>query len=138
MNAARHCRTSLNFQAEKAVITVTLMLVLTRKLGEGIVIDDDVTITIVEMKGGNVRIGIEAPRSKKIYRQEVYNRIVAENREAAQWNMLDLEKSSDNLIVRKNGNGKVPFQGGKEGLKGQRFTGTDDFLIFLQISRSVH
>ncbi len=82
------------------------MLVLTRKLGEGIVIDDDVTITIVEMKGGNVRIGIDAPRSKKIYRQEVYNRIVEENREAAQWNMLDLEKISDNLIVRKNNNGK--------------------------------
>lgn len=82
------------------------MLVLTRKLGEGIVIDDDVTITIVEMKGGNVRIGIDAPRSKKIYRQEVYDRIVEENREAAQWNMLDLEKISDNLIVRKNNNGK--------------------------------
>lgn len=82
------------------------MLVLTRKLGEGIVIDDDVTITIVEMKGGNVRIGIDAPRHKKIYRQEVYDRIVEENREAAQWNMLDLEKISDNLIVRKNGNGK--------------------------------
>ncbi len=82
------------------------MLVLTRKLGEGIVIDDDVTITIVEMKGGNVRIGIDAPRHKKIYRQEVYDRIVEENREAAQWNMLDLEKISDNLIVRKNKNGK--------------------------------
>lgn len=82
------------------------MLVLTRKLGEGIVIDDDVTITIVEMKGGNVRIGIDAPRHKKIYRQEVYDRIVEENREAAQWNMLDLEKISDNLIVRKKNNGK--------------------------------
>lgn len=82
------------------------MLVLTRKLGEGIVIDDDVTITIVEMKGGNVRIGIDAPRNKKIYRQEVYDRIVEENREAAQWNMLDLEKISDNLIVRKKNNGK--------------------------------
>ncbi|KJR96329.1 MAG: carbon storage regulator [Desulfobulbaceae bacterium BRH_c16a] len=82
------------------------MLVLTRKLGEGIVIGDDVTITIVEMKGGNVRIGIEAPRDKKIHRQEVYNRIVEENREAAQWNMTDLDTISDNLTVRKKKNGK--------------------------------
>lgn len=82
------------------------MLVLTRKLGEGIVIGDDVTITIVEMKGGNVRIGIEAPRDKKIYRQEVFNRIVEENREAAQWNMTDLDTISDNLTVRKKKNGK--------------------------------
>ena len=82
------------------------MLVLTRKLGEGILIGDDVTITIVEMKGGNVRIGIEAPRSKKIYRQEVYARIVEENREAARWNMIDLDTISDNLTVRKDKNGK--------------------------------
>ncbi len=82
------------------------MLVLTRKLGEGILIGDDVTITIVEMKGGNVRIGIEAPRSKKIYRQEVYARIVEENREAARWNMMDLDTISDNLTVRKDKNGK--------------------------------
>ncbi|HBG20954.1 MAG TPA: carbon storage regulator [Desulfobulbaceae bacterium] len=77
------------------------MLVLTRKLGEGIVIDDDVIITIVEMKGGNVRIGIDAPRGKKIYRQEVYNRVVSENKEAAQWDMNDLNSISDNLTVRK-------------------------------------
>lgn len=82
------------------------MLVLTRKLGEGITIGDDVTITIVELKGGNVRIGIDAPRDKKIYRQEVYNRIVEENRNAASWNMIDLDKISDNLTVRKDTNGK--------------------------------
>ncbi|MBU4328471.1 MAG: carbon storage regulator CsrA, partial [Proteobacteria bacterium] len=50
------------------------MLVLTRKPGEGFVIGDDITIKIVEMKGGGVRIGIEAPQDKKIYRQEIYDR----------------------------------------------------------------
>ncbi len=77
------------------------MLVLTRKLGEGIVIGDDVTITIVEMKGGNVRLGIDAPRSKKIYRQEIFDRIVEENREASRWDMIDLDKISDSLTVDK-------------------------------------
>ncbi len=77
------------------------MLVLTRKLGEGIVIGDDVTITVVEMKGGNVRIGIDAPREKKIYRQEIFDKIAEENRDAANWNMIDLDSLSDNLTTIK-------------------------------------
>jgi carbon storage regulator len=77
------------------------MLVLTRKLGEGIVIGDDVTITVVEMKGGNVRIGIDAPKEKKIYRQEIFDRIVEENRDASRWDMIDLDKISDSLTVDK-------------------------------------
>lgn len=78
------------------------MLVLTRKIGEGIVIGDDVTITVVEMKGGTVRIGIDAPKQKKIYRQEIFDRIVEENRDASHWDMLDLDKISDSLTVDKN------------------------------------
>jgi len=73
------------------------MLVLTRKLGEGIVIGDDITIKIIEMKGGTVRIGIEAPRDRKIYRQEVYDKICQENIEAANWNIDILDALSDNL-----------------------------------------
>jgi len=73
------------------------MLVLTRKPGEGFVIGDDITIKIIDMKGGGVRIGIEAPQDKKIYRQEIYDRITTENRTAAQWTMTDLDTLSANL-----------------------------------------
>lgn len=77
------------------------MLVLTRKIGEGIVIGDDISITIVELKGGTVRIGIDAPKDKKIYRQEIFDRIAKENREAANWDMIDLESLSDNITASK-------------------------------------
>jgi len=77
------------------------MLVLTRKQGEGIVIGDDIVIKVIEMKGGNIRIGIEAPHDKKIYRQEIYDRISQQNIESLQWNMTDLDSLSDNLSVRR-------------------------------------
>ncbi len=77
------------------------MLVLTRKAGEGIVIGDNITITVVELKGGGVRIGIDAPAEKKIYRQEVYDRIRRENLEATQWNLADLNELSSSLAGRK-------------------------------------
>ena len=59
------------------------MLILTRKAGESITIGDDVKITVVEVKGKQVRIGIDAPRSYMIHREEVYLSIQAENRRAA-------------------------------------------------------
>jgi carbon storage regulator len=77
------------------------MLVLTRKAGEGIVIGDNITIKIVELKGGGVRIGIDAPQDKKIYRQEVYDRIIEENKTAVQWDMDTLESLSNNLLTGK-------------------------------------
>jgi len=77
------------------------MLVLTRKAGEGIVIGDDITIKVVEIKGGGVRIGIDAPKTKKIYRQEVYDRIIKENKQAVNWDMDTLDSLSDNLSIEK-------------------------------------
>lgn len=70
------------------------MLVLTRKAGEGIIIGDDIRITVVELKGGGVRIGIDAPRELKVHRQEVFERIKQENKEAAQWDIADLNELS--------------------------------------------
>jgi carbon storage regulator len=77
------------------------MLVLTRKAGEGIIIGDNIKITVIELKGGGVRIGIEAPAEQKIYRQEVYDRICRENMEATQWNPADLGDLSSTLAGRK-------------------------------------
>ena len=59
------------------------MLVLTRKPGERLVIADNIVVTVVDVKGDNIRIGIDAPREVKVYRGEIYDAIVAENREAA-------------------------------------------------------
>ena len=68
------------------------MLVLTRKAGEGIIIGDDIKITVVELKGGGVRIGIDAPREMKVHRQEVFDKIKRENKEATQWDIADLNE----------------------------------------------
>ena len=59
------------------------MLILTRKLGEGIVIGDKIRVVIVEVKGGQVKLGIEAPLSVPVHREEVLAKIMAENRSAA-------------------------------------------------------
>jgi carbon storage regulator len=59
------------------------MLVLTRKLGESIAIDDHIKIMVVQIKGKQVRLGIQAPKETKIHRQEVYEAIQDSNKEAA-------------------------------------------------------
>ncbi len=58
------------------------MLVLTRKLGESITIGDDVRITVMAVKGNQVKIGIEAPTETKVYREEIYTSIVEANERA--------------------------------------------------------
>ena len=59
------------------------MLVLTRKPGEKIFIGDNVSLTVVEVKGDSVRIAVDAPREVKIYRGDIYDAIIAENKAAA-------------------------------------------------------
>jgi len=59
------------------------MLVLTRKLGESIAIDDHIKIRVVQIKGKQVRLGIEAPKDTKIHREEVYQAIQTQNEESS-------------------------------------------------------
>ncbi|MDF2587725.1 MAG: hypothetical protein K0S41_1566 [Anaerocolumna sp.] len=59
------------------------MLALSRKLNESIIIGNDVEITILEIKGDQVKIGINAPKSVPIYRKEIYVQIQEANKEAA-------------------------------------------------------
>jgi len=59
------------------------MLVLTRKSGEGIMIGDQIQVTILEIRGHQVRLGIQAPSQVAVYREEIHRRIQEENREAA-------------------------------------------------------
>lgn len=51
------------------------MLILTRKEGESLRLGDDITVTVVSVKGGNVRIGINAPRDLAVHREEIYEKI---------------------------------------------------------------
>jgi carbon storage regulator len=55
------------------------MLVLTRRPGESIIIGQDIVITVIEIKGGQVRIGIDAPREVDVYREEIYEQVRQEN-----------------------------------------------------------
>ena len=59
------------------------MLILSRKVDEKIKIGDNITITLIEVRGDQVKIGVEAPKNVKDFRQEVFNAIQTENREAA-------------------------------------------------------
>ena len=54
------------------------MLILTRRVGEKLVIGDDVTVTVLGIKGIQVRIGVDAPREIQVHREEVYQRILKE------------------------------------------------------------
>lgn len=60
------------------------MLILSRKIDEQIKIGDSITITIIEVRGDQVKIGIEAPKSVKVFREEVFAAIQKENKAAAQ------------------------------------------------------
>lgn len=77
------------------------MLVLTRKLGESIAIDDHIKIVVVQIKGKQVRLGIKAPKETKIHREEVYKAIQDQNVEASQADPSALSDLTDSLRDKK-------------------------------------
>lgn len=54
------------------------MLILTRRVGESLIIGDDVVINVLGVKGNQVRIGVDAPKEVSVHREEIYDRIQAE------------------------------------------------------------
>ncbi len=73
------------------------MLVLTRKLGESIAIDDHIKIVVVQIKGKQVRLGIQAPKETKIHREEVYTAIQEQNKESLSSNNASIAQLSKAL-----------------------------------------
>lgn len=71
------------------------MLILTRKVGESIRINENICVTIVDVDGKNIKIGIEAPKTISIHREEVFLRIKEENQKAAGGADMDLGGIAD-------------------------------------------
>lgn len=81
------------------------MLILTRKLGERITIGDDIVLTLLEIRGSQVKLGIEAPKSVSIHRQEIYERIREANMSSSEVEPSDLFKA-DSLLQIQSTEGK--------------------------------
>src|SRR5689334_6727074 len=81
------------------------MLILTRKPGEVIYIGDKIKVTVVEIKGNQIRLGIDAPSEFRIFRKEIYDQIQEENRAAADGDTGALEGLSEALMGGKTKTG---------------------------------
>ncbi|MFB3908476.1 MAG: carbon storage regulator CsrA [Candidatus Eisenbacteria bacterium] len=86
------------------------MLILTRKLGEMVRIGDRVRIVVLDIKGGQVKLGIEAPAQVSVHREEIYERIRQENRRASGISAKTLREVV-NLFHRQKGSGDTDREG---------------------------
>lgn len=93
------------------------MLILTRKPGESLYIGDNIKITIVELKGHQIRVGIDAPTDLRIYREEIYLQILEENKKAAEGAVAPagLEGISEAWLGRKGEGSPLQSSGVKPG-----------------------
>jgi len=80
----------------------TSMLVLTRKIDQGIMIGDNVRVIVVDVRGDQVKLGIEAPRDVVVHREEIYREIQAENARAALKAAVDLRKVQEAFAAHRS------------------------------------
>lgn len=73
-------------EAARCTMEVELMLILTRRTGETLMVGNEVTVTVLGVKGNQVRLGVNAPRSVPVHREEIYRRIQQEDAAAARLN----------------------------------------------------
>jgi len=79
------------------------MLVLSRKPGESIVVGGEITVTVLEVRGDMVRVGIDAPRSIAVHRKEVHDELMAANRDAAASPATPLDRLPRPQVERRHG-----------------------------------
>jgi carbon storage regulator len=60
---------------------IKVVLILTRKIGESVIINEDITVTVLGIKGNQIRIGVDAPRHVSVHREEIYQRVKKEELE---------------------------------------------------------
>ena len=95
------------------------MLVLSRQRDETIMIGDDIEVTVVDIRGDKVRLGITAPREVSVHRKEVYDAIRRENRAAAQVKPEDLSGLGKMEKSQNKAEGKPPGAEGKPSAEGK-------------------
>ncbi|MBX7137156.1 MAG: carbon storage regulator CsrA [Oligoflexia bacterium] len=98
------------------------MLILTRKPGESLYIGDHIKVIIVEIKGNQIRVGIDAPAEFRIYREEIYLQILEENKKAAEASMA-ADSDLEGLTAAWSGRGQDGPAAGKVSTGGVSGTG---------------